>query len=93
MNDDWEYKIYERLTAIDVKQAEMNKDLKEHMRRTAANEKALTILREHTDSSLDRIQQGLEPLSKHLNGLKYLAWAVTGLGTLAGAITKIMNIW
>ena len=59
--------VVERLGAIDVKQAENNKDLQAHMKRTELNEEAITVLREHIDESLGAIKKSLEPLNRHLN--------------------------
>ena len=102
--DNWEERLFDaieslkdkvetRLDNIEVKQTEMNKDLEHHIRRTELNEEAIQVLREHTDESLESIKDSLAPLNRHLNGLKYIGWAISAAGILAGAITKIMNLW
>jgi len=75
----------DRLDSMDVKQAEHNKDLKEHMRRSENNEEAIGVLRLHVDESQAE-------LKKHLHGLKYIFWGITALGAIASAIFGIIKL-
>lgn len=53
--------------------------LDEHIRRTEINEEALELLRGQ-----------VEPIRRHVDNLKFLAWVVGGL---VGVITGVLALW
>jgi len=86
---DMENKVEQRLDSIDIKQTEMNKDLKHqnddlkyHIKRT------------------NLLEKELKPIKEHVNGLQYtgkvIGWAAGILitcGSLVGALTKLKGWW
>jgi len=86
---DMESKFEDRLDSIDVKQAEMTKDLKHqnddlkyHIKRT------------------NLLEAEIRPIKDHVNGIQYTSKVVTWIacivitcGSIVGAITKIKGWW
>jgi hypothetical protein len=79
----------ERIDKIDISLTEIKQDLKEHMRRTSANEEANVILKEYVDVVKTESDIRLRKLEKIKDNFHFLGWVITGLIGLAKALNSL----
>lgn len=79
----------ERIDKIDLSLTEIKLDLREHMRRTSANEEANVILKEYVDTVKTESDIRLRKLEKIKDNFHFLGWIVTGLLGLAQALKSL----
>lgn len=65
--------------------AEVKTDLREHMRRSLANEESNKLLREYIDAVKESMDKKVEPLATWQDRIKFLGWCI-GVVT-AGIVT------
>lgn len=81
--------VLAELNAIKGVQAEQHLILQEHMRRTAANEAILAVVKETQDDQRKFFTTEIEPLKKHVNMWGGVGKALTVLGTLASIAAAV----
>lgn len=73
-------KVVEDISKINITLVAQHHSLKDHMRRSEANEKAIEIIKEE-----------LIPVQKHVNGLNYILKAVGVVTVILGMVTAIIK--
>lgn len=73
-------RIVEDIGKINITLVAQHHQLKEHMRRSEANEKAIEIIKDE-----------LIPVQKHVNGLNYVLKAVGVVTVIIGMVTAIIK--
>lgn len=84
--------IHDRLTGILVEQAEIKRDLREHMRRTALNEKNGHRLEALIVTVRDGLERKLRPIQKHVDRVQFLFAILVGAGALAGVVKSLLEL-
>lgn len=80
-----------RIDKIDSSLGEIKADLKEHMRRTSANEENNIILREYVDAVKLDSDSRLAKLEKVKDRFHFLGWIITGAIGVGTTIIKIFS--
>lgn len=83
--------VLTELSHIKKVQSEQHNILQEHMRRTAANEAILEVVRTTQSEQVEFFKEEIEPLKKHVNMWSGAGKVLAILGTLAamaGAVAK-----
>lgn len=73
-------KVVEDISKINITLVAQHHNLKEHMRRSQANEQAIEIIKDE-----------LIPVQKHVNGLNYVLKAVGVVTVIIGLVTAILK--
>ena len=74
-------KMYEELAKINITLVSQHHTLKEHMKRSEANEKAIEI-----------IKNELIPVQQHVNGLNYLLKALGVVSVILGLVAALFKV-
>ena len=82
----------ERIDKIDISLTEIKSDLKEHMRRTVANEESNVLLKDYVDTVKSESHSRLVKLEKIKDNFHFLGWIGTCiLGIIQAA--KYLNLF
>jgi hypothetical protein len=84
--------IKDEISAVRVIQARHEENLKDHMRRSLANEKNGHRLEALIMTVKDGLERKLRPIQKHVDRVQFLFVLVVSAGALAGAAKAIYEV-
>lgn len=82
----------ERLDQVNISITEIKADLKEHMRRSKANEEAVTILKDHLDIIKKEIDIRISILEKVKDRFYFLGWIVAAGMAIVETLSRLKII-